>query len=135
MLSRFVRALALLCSLSTPLVFGGCASDCAEDSATITISGDDYCGTPCSSCGACGSGFSCQFSGARGVCVDEAFLRERGRSTSCVEPCPTGQIRYDDMGTSSCVLVCNVDGECPHCCAEPPDLEVQICLPRAELCN
>jgi len=46
----------------------------------------------------------------------------------------SGEFRFDDMGDSRCVRICSVDGECDHCCFEPPEIEIQICAPRPELC-
>ena len=63
--------------------------------------------------------------------MDEAFLIERSLSTSCTDPCPDGETRY--QGT--CTRVCNVDGECDTCCVEPPDLEFQICATDPTLCG
>lgn len=116
------------------LFFGvACSESCPADE-SIFILGEEYCGTPCSSCASCGDGFSCQFSGGSGVCVDEPYLVERGQSTACEDPCPVGQTRFDDEGNSLCVTICSVDGECPFCCYEPPDIEINICAPREELC-
>lgn len=99
------------------------------------LAGETYCGTPCELCADCDEGFSCQRRATGGgVCVDEAYLTDRGLSTACEDPCPTGEARYDDMGTEVCVRVCTVDGECPHCCVEPPEIEYRICAPRPEMC-
>ncbi|MCB9591402.1 MAG: hypothetical protein H6719_01610 [Sandaracinaceae bacterium] len=111
----------------------GCEAECPT-ARSIEVAGDAYCGSSCAACDDCLDGFSCQFRSGRGVCVDDAFLVDRGQSTACVDPCPTGEARYDDMGTSSCVRICNVDGECPFCCFEPASIEYRICAPRAALC-
>jgi hypothetical protein len=115
-------------------VLSACRGDCPSDG-EIFVAGEAYCGTPCAACGDCEAGFSCQFSAGRGVCVDEAFLVDRGVSTACEDPCPRGERRFEDQGTSACVRICTVDGECPECCYEPPDIEIRVCAPRPELCN
>lgn len=112
----------------------GCDGGCPEGSVTLTLTGEPYCGQECERCADCPDGFSCQRRDGRSACVDEAFLTDRGLSTACEDPCPSGEYRYDDMGTETCVAICTVDGECPHCCVEPPEIEFRICLPRAELC-
>lgn len=126
-----MRPLAVLSFLG--LALAGCAGECPA-ARSITIAGESYCGSACAACADCVAGFSCQFSSGRGVCVDEPFLVDRGVSTACEDPCPTGEVRYDDMGTSACARICTVDGECEHCCFEPAGLEFQICAPRAGLC-
>jgi hypothetical protein len=121
-------------ALLSTLLATACEPAC-DEAGSIRVGGETYCGTPCAACADCPSGFSCQRRSGRGVCVDHAFLRDRGLSSECVDPCPTGEARYDDMGTEVCVRVCTVDGECEHCCVEPSDIEFRICAPRPELCR
>ena len=118
-----------LLALSLLAALAGCEGACPT-SESIVVGGEDYCGASCATCGACGDGFSCQFRGGRGVCVDEAFLIARGVSTSCVDPCPSGEARYE----GACARICNVDGECDRCCVEPAGIEFRICAPTPDLC-
>lgn len=128
-----MRAMRHALALAVLFLGVACSEECPADE-SIFIGGEEYCGSPCATCDACGDGFSCQFTGSRGVCVDEPFLVARSRSTACEDPCPLGETRFDDMGNSVCVRICAVDGECPFCCYEPPEIEITICAPRAELC-
>ena len=64
----------------------GCEAECPS-ARSIVVAGDAYCGSNCSSCGDCVTGFACQFRAGRGVCVDDAFLIDHGQTTACVDPC------------------------------------------------
>jgi len=112
----------------------GCEAECPS-ARSIVVADESYCGDPCERCADCPDGFSCQRRAGRGVCVDEAFLTDRGVSTACSDPCPTGEASFDDEGTEVCARICTVDGECPTCCFEPASLEFMICAPRPELCE
>ena len=111
-------------------LIAGCEGACPP-SESIVVGGEDYCGAACAACADGPDGFSCQFRRGRGVCVDEAFLVERGVSTACTDPCADGEARYE----GSCARICNVDGECAHCCVEPSDIEFRICAPDPGMCG
>lgn len=125
---------AALIAISFAALLAACESECPTAESN-TIAGEPYCGSSCAACSDCGAGFSCQFRAGRGVCVDESFLTAQGVSTACEDPCPTGEARWSDMGTSQCVRICTVDSECSSCCFEPDDIEFRICAPRPALCD
>ncbi|GAB5550015.1 MAG: hypothetical protein RLO52_01015 [Sandaracinaceae bacterium] len=116
----------LLCLASLVVA---CGQDCPTERSR-SYGDETYCGEPCAACADCEEGFSCQLRAGRGVCVDEAFLRDRGVSTVCEDPCPSGEARYQ----GECARICNVDGECDHCCIEPAELEFFICAPSPDSC-
>ncbi len=120
----FAPMLALLAS--------GCTPACPAGDDRIYIDDMGYCGAPCDACAECDPGFTCTFTvSGNGICVDDAFLRETGTSTTCSDPCGPGQIRASGV----CVDLCSSDADCSTCCVRTVGgTERNVCAPSLSGC-